>query len=138
MGTNHSAASTSKGIITDSYATHYFSWICRHSRAREKTTAISSLTQRKGSLYAACHIFNFCIVTDSYTAALASIVIDYSTITYCNIACSSTCTTRILNSSAFTNRHIFRFRCATTSAVRYATTTTICGICRTSNNPQTG
>ena len=138
MGTNHSATSTSKGIVTNSYAAYYLSWICRNSSAREETTAISSLPQRKGSLYATCHIFNFCIFTDSYTTTLASIVIDYSTATYSNIACSSTRTIRILNSSVFTDSHVFRFRCTAASAVCYATTIASRVVYRTCNNPQTG
>ena len=130
MRSNHSTASTSKCIITDSDTTYHFCRILRDSGRRKQPPAIGRLPQRKASLSATGHIFDLCIFTDSYTTALASIVINTCTIADSYITRSRTGTVRIRNTGTFANGYVFRLWCIATRTDSYTVTAARCHIHR--------
>ena len=130
MRSNHGTAGTSKCIITDSDTTYYLCRICRDSSRRKKPSTVGRLTQRKTSLSTTGHIFNLCIFTDSYTTALASIVINACSIADSYITCSLTSTVRVRNAGTFANGYVFRLRCTTARANSYTVPAARCHIHR--------
>ena len=130
MRSNHGTAGTSKCIITDSDTAYHLCRIRRDSGRRKYITTVGSLPQRKASLSTTGHIFNLCIFTDSYTTALASIVINTCSIADSYITCSRTSTVRVRNAGTFANGYVFCLRCTTARTDSYTVTAARCHIHR--------
>ena len=113
MRTDHRTPCTSKCVITDSNTSYNLSRISRNSSRREPTTTICCLTKSEACFSPTSHIFYVCIFTNSNTTALAGMVINIGSVTYCNITGCSTSTIRITNASSLPNCYVFYFRSAT-------------------------